>query len=632
MIAWKTPQNFLDLPSYVGLNMDLVFLFLSLHNAVLRKEGDYMAANVIETDVLVVGGGGAGFRAAIGTREKGAKALLLSKGPLARCGATPMAGADFTLDGRSLRELGFFGETRDSKEKFFNDMVHQGCYLNNQKLVEQYILNAQDRLRELIEWGIPITLSEERAIITTGIAIMDALLRKARAAGVDMLEDTMLLDLVTQGNQVVGGLGIDINRGEFIHFKTKAVVMATGGWHKAFWPNTGMRDLSGEGIAIAHRAGADIGNMEFLTFACNILYSPPIWRGSLATYIMCLLCGGEITNSQGEAFLNKYDPYTVLKGTSMEWNKSFVSFASMKEVREGKGSPNGGVYYGRGQVPWEAFDRMAQMVFPNWKYKAMDLTELGQMLKNGQSVEVGPAVEYFDGGILVNEKFETDVPGLYAAGECTLGPFGANRVASAITEMLVHGAAAGQQAGEYALKTSIPEPDSKTLKALEDKANSPLLRQNGVKTAQIRRRVQEMAQKCLGPIRTQEDLSSFLSFLEAIKADELPRLATASKSRLYNKEWIDALELENMVHLLEASTRSALFRTESRGVHYREDFPETDNDRWLQESVVKLKGGAISITKRPITISTFTPPPGVMPYLEMIKKMMEAHSDTGGHH
>ena len=228
-----------------------------------------MAERTIKTDVLVVGGGGAGFRAAIGAKQAGAQVLLLSKGPLARCGASPMAGADFTLDGRGLRELGFFGEMRDSREKFFSDIVHQGFCINNQKLVEQYVREAPERLKELIDWGIAIHLVEERAVFTTGVSIMDALLRRARTLGVEMLEDTLLVDLVVQEGRVCGALGLDIKSGEFIRLHAKAVVMATGGWHKAFWPNTGMRDLSGEGIAMAFRAGASLGNLEFITFCCN---------------------------------------------------------------------------------------------------------------------------------------------------------------------------------------------------------------------------------------------------------------------------------------------------------------------------------------------------------------------------
>ncbi len=592
-----------------------------------------MADRVIETDVLVVGGGGAGFRAAIGARETGARSLLLSKGPVARCGATPMAGADFTLDGKSLHDLGFPGAPTDTYEKWFNDIVTQGYYLNNQKLVEQYIRSAPARLKELLAWGIKVLFSEERAIFTSGIGLMDALHQRARTAGVDMLEDVMLLDLLMKDGRVAGGLGLDIRSGDFIRFKAKAIVMATGGWHKAFWPNTGMRDLSGEGIAMAHRAGADIGNLEFITFCCNVLLSPPVWRGSIATYILSLLCGGELVNSKGETFLEKYDPFIVDKGTTMEWNKGFVSFASMKEVRTGKGSPRGGVYYGRGQVPWETYERTATAaIFPNWKYKAMDLSELGRMLKENETVEVGPAVEYFDGGIVVDETFATQLQGLYAAGECTLGPFGSNRVCSAITEMLVHGAEAGQNAGRYAKGLQVPQLKNQDFAPLQEQAERPLNRREGLKPARVRRWVQEMAQKYLGPIRNQKELTEFIGSLESVIQKELPNLSTTSKSRIYNKEWVDALEIKNIVHLLKAAAQSALFRTESRGVHYREDYPYTENDQWLQESVAQYRGGEIRISTRPAIVTSLTPPKGQVPFLDMMKKMMQSRSEIGGHH
>jgi succinate dehydrogenase/fumarate reductase flavoprotein subunit len=591
-----------------------------------------MVRELFETDVLVVGGGGAGFRAAIGAREKGARAMLLSKGPLARCGATPMAGADFTLDGKNLKEMGHNGDPNDSYEKVFNDIVTQGFYLNNQKLVDQYIRTAPQCLKELMDWGINIMLSEERAIFTTGIGIMDALLKQARSLGVELLQDKMLIDLITQDGQVTGARGLDIRTGEFIHFKAKAVVIATGGWHKAFWPNTGMRDLSGEGIAMAHRAGAPIGNMEFITFCCNIFYDPPIWRGSLAPYILGLLAGHKLTNNQGESFLNQYDPYVVEIGSSMEWNKSFISYASAKEIRKGKGGPNGGIYFSRGDIPWENMEFYCQLMFPNWKYKAIDLSEWGKKLKADEPVEVGPAVEYFDGGIVVNEHFETVIEGLFAAGECTLGVFGSNRVFSAITEILVQGLDAGRNAGEYTKNAQVPEPNKQAFEPLEEKAAAPLLREEGLKPAQVRRRVQETAHKKLGPIRNQKELESFIKFLVDIKKEELPSLTVTSKSRIYNKEWIDALELENMVHLLEVAARSALFRAESRGVHFREDFPNTDNDNWLQESIVKRIDRDMEVGKRPVTATSMTPPKGVWPYLEMLKMMMEAHSDVGGHH
>jgi succinate dehydrogenase/fumarate reductase flavoprotein subunit len=591
-----------------------------------------LEARVIETDVLVVGGGGAGFRAAIAARENNVRVLLLSKGPLARCGASPMAGADYTLDGGSLHRLGFRGDPKDSREKFFSDIVTQGYFLNNQKLVDQYVRNAPDRLKELLEWGLKVDFSEERAIDTSGIALMNTLLRRMRKAGAQVLEDTMLLDLLKQDGQVIGGLGLDVRTGEFIHFKCRAVIMATGGWHKAFWPNTGMRDLSGEGIAMAHRAGAEIGNMEFITFCCNVLLFPPVWRGSIATYIMGLVCGGELTNREGEAFLQKYDPYTVETGTKTEWNKCFISFASRKEVIEGKGSPHGGVYYGTGKVPWEDFERSAMTIFPNWKYKAMDLAELGAMLCNREQVEVGPAVEYFDGGILVNEQFETSVRGLYAAGECTLGPFGSNRVCSAITEIIVQGADAGRNAAEYAAKAKTSSPDAAAFASLRELAELPLVVKDGVRPAPLRRQIQEMAHEYLGPIRNQRHLSSFIAALDDAAATKLPNLAVSSPNRNYNKEWIDALELRNTIHLLQAAARSALCRTESRGVHFREDYPYTDNDHWVRESVVSLADGELRVTSRPITVTAMTPPKGRLPFLDMMKKMMESRSDVGGCH
>ncbi len=586
-----------------------------------------------ETDVLVVGGGGAGFRSAIAAREKGKKVLLLSKGPLARCGATPMAGADFTMDGRSMSQIeGLKGDPNDSPEKVFNDIVTQGCFLNNQKLVEQYIRTAPKCLRELIEWGIPIYMSDARMILTSGIGIVDALLRKARSVGVDLLEDVFLLDLITQDGKIAGAVGLNIRTGEFMLFRCKAVVMATGGWHKAFWPNTGMRDLSGEGIAMAFRAGADLGNLEFITFCCNVFLHPPIWRGSIAPYVMSLLAGGRLTNAAEEEFLNKYDPLLVKIGTSTEWNKSFLSYAATKEVRAGNGSPHGGVYYSRGDVPWENVEALASFVFPKWKYKALDLSEWGRKLKENEPVEVGSAVEYFEGGIKVNERFETSVQGLFAAGECALGVFGANRIFAAITEMLVQGVDAGADAGEYADRTKTLDADEDRLAALQEKAEAPLRRQKGLRPAEVRRRVQEAAHKYLGPIRNREDLLFLVNFLDSVRKDEIPNLASTSKTRTYNKEWIDALELQNMVQLLEMSARSALLRTESRGVHYREDCPNTDNDQWLRESIVKRTADGFEVTRGPVTVTTMTPPKGVTPYLDFIKKMMESRSDTRGHH
>lgn len=586
----------------------------------------------IKTDVLIIGGGGAGFRAAIGAREQGAAALLLSKGPLARCGATPMAGADYTLDGLSLSKMGFPGEPHDTREKFLNDMLTHGFYLNNQKLCDQYIANAPLRLQELLDWAWDIIDSEERAVFGTGIGIMDALLRQAKKMGVSFMEDIFVLDLIAKDNQIKGALGLDVKSGEFISFEARSVVIASGGWHKAFWPNTGMRDLSGDGIAMAHRAGALIGNMEFITFCANILFEPPNCCGSLATYLFHTISGGSLTNTEGEELLRKYDPLVNKMGTTTEWNKCFISYASAMEAKAGKSTSQGGVFYGLGDVPYEEFEIENAPWMPGWKYKALDLSGVVARIKAGDKVEVGPAVEYFDGGIVVDEQFKTNVAGLFAAGECTLGPFGANRVFAAITEMLVHGADAGRNAAEFARSINGDILDKDILNVALQKALAPMDRNVTQSPATVRRRIQERAHISLSPVRNAQELIDFIKFITRIKQDELPKLGVTSKSRVYNKSWLDALELNNMIHLLEVSARSALSRTESRGVHYREDFPDTDNDTWLKESIAQWRDGEIAIDHRPVTVTDTQLPTGVYPYLEALKKMMAGHSDIEGGH
>ncbi len=196
----------------------------------------------------------------------------------------------------------------------------------------------------------------------------------------------------------------------------------------------------------------------------------------------------------------------------------------------------------------------------------------------------------------------------------------------------MQGRDAGEHAAGYVKKASIPEPDAGSMKMIMEKVEAPLSRRDGIMPAPLRREMQERAHRRLGPIRTEKELMEFLGYLEEVKAHKLPELAVSSKNRAYNKEWLDCIELRNLAHLLEASARSALARRESRGVHFREDFPVTDNDNWLRESTVRYAGGGLQIGAREATITSMSPPPGTMPYFEMMKRMMESHSDTGGKH
>lgn len=591
-----------------------------------------MDNEVIEADVLIVGAGGAGLRAAISAREKGARVILANKGFLGKSGATRMAGADFTADGKSIRSLGFDGDPRDSKEKFHSDILFQGFLLNNQEHLEIYVRDAPRRLKEMLSWGMTVRSSEERAVNTTGVSITNALLRRVRETGARLIDNMMSIDLLVKDGKVVGVLGLDVNKGIFVTIMSKATILATGGWHQAYWPNAGSRDLSGDGIAMAYRAGAKLANMEFVTFVCNTLLWPPIWCGSNFGYVLHLVAGGRLTNCKGEAFLAKYDPYVVKIGTSTEWDKCFLSFASTKEVQEGMGSPHDGVYFDIGETPWKEFDRRVTKSYPKWKFRARDFSQLRYKLSKGEPVEVGPTAEYFLGGIVVDPQGKASVEGLYAAGECASSPFGSNRIAAATTEMLVTGAIAGTSAAEYALNTKSSDIPKDYVNFLQEKSIKPLKRGQDARPVELKQRIQKLAHEKMGPIRNRRDIEELLTHIGKVKENSLPALSTYSKTNRYNKEWIDALELENIVQVLELSARSALERTESRGVHNRSDFPDTDNNNWLREIQVSMDGDNICLTKAQLSTKFLKPPKGIVPYLEMMKKMMEAHSEVGGHH
>jgi len=344
------------------------------------------------------------------------------------------------------------------------------------------------------------------------------------------------------------------------------------------------------------------------------------------------MCGGTLENASGERFLDQYDPETVGIASRTEWNKCFLSFATAREVRAGHPTPHGGVYYVTGDTPWSEFEAKALRSYPNWQMKGADFSELGRALHDGEGVEVAGAAEYFEGGVQVDDRFASSVPGLFAAGECAKSLFGANRVAAATMEMLVAGAIAGKAAGEYARSNPAPPPPNKRVRSVVRAMEAPLRRPHRDSVGLLRRELQEEASAKLGPVRAGCELEGLLQGLHEARAERLPNLGVSTPVRTYNKEWIESLEVGNLLLVLELSARAALERTESRGVHFREDHPTTDNDRWLREIVMSPTDDGIRVEHRPIRATTLPPPSGTVPHLEMIHDMMCAHSDVGGHH
>jgi len=558
-------------------------------------------------DVLIIGSGGAGLRAAIEAHDQGASTLLLSNGAVGKSGATMLAGADITLDGGGAAKVGLPGNESDSKESYFHDIVIQGYYLNNQKLVEAYVRDAPIRAKEMIDWGMKYLWDGKRQILTDGTELNRVLIEQVMKRGIATKNDVYVTDLLTQGKSIVGALGLDINSGMLKTIRAKGVIIATGGWQRAYSFTSAPGGLAGALHAAAYRAGAGLLNMEMATFCPNVILWPPALRGDIFPYILIEMFG-DLLEKHGRNFLrDEYDPLIYRIATTTEWNKLIFSMAATRVVLRGDGSPRGGTYYSIRNVPLNIIEE-AENIFPGWKWLRTDYSNLMNWFKEGNAVEVAPAAHYMEGGIMVDEHASTTLKGLYAAGECSGGLFGANRVASAITQILVQGAIAGKSAAEYSKKAKLQELDERQLKHIESRLTKPFTEKEGIRAVDLKKKIRKIADENLGVIRNGAGLKRAIAELVSITVNEVPRISIQTQARTYNKEWVDAVEIESLTTVLLASARSALFRTESRGVHNRSDFPRTDNKLWLKEIIVRQVNGKMSLSTRPITTTKLKPP------------------------
>jgi len=539
-----------------------------------------------ESSVLVIGSGGAGLQAAI-EAGKTATVNLISKGPVGRSGATILSGADIMADGRTLHELGFAGDPADNPEKWAEDITVEGFYLNEPDLVEVYVKEAGHRIEDLLNWGLKVKSSGDREIITTGMSISSSLREGLKEVGsnVKKFDGIIAIDLIKDEDGVVGLIGLNVETGKINIFRAKSVVIATGGWHRAYSFNAGADELTGDGQSMAYRAGAELIDMEMVTFCPNIMLHPPRHRGSLLFYVL----PGNLVNSRGDAIMNWENPNVKKLSDTTEWNKLLLSKASAREVMEGRGSPNNGVYFSMKHMPTNLFEAQQKML-PDWKFQGDDFSGIMEKMDKGYAAEVGPAAEYFEGGIRINSKCETSIPGLYAAGECTGGLFGANRVAAATTEMVVQGAVAGRNAAKKATEsTSLRQIPDQESKMLANGINKLLTGGSGNRPGSIRKQLGELAYEKVGVIRTAEGLSSALTEIQDLK-EALSKAELQCKRREKNLELARTIELRNLLTCVELSARSALAREESRGVHIRDDFPKTDNEKWLVHLIHEIDG------------------------------------------
>lgn len=582
-----------------------------------------LSDRVIETDVLVVGSEGAGSTAVLEAITQGVSVTVVTKGSnIGRSGATVTGDADLDVDSRSLHErFGLKGaDTRDNQSAFFDDMLKGGKYLNNQKLVEIHVEAAPDRLQDLVDWGVKIDgllhasgHSYPRGVVIPGTKLMPVLRRTVLSTDVNLVPYTMITELLTNRGRVVGAVGINGATGEFMVFKAKAVILCTGGAMRMYPYTTAPEELTGDGSAMAFRAGAELVDMEFPMFLPGVFPWPPAVRGVDIPFLLSTggFVAGWMLNKNGDRFMRHWDPI------NLEWTtRDICSVAMMTEILADRGGPHGGVYVSLKHLPDDVIDHLEDWMPPEFymHYGGFNMREYLPDLKR-ESIESVPASHFFNGGIRINEQCATSLPGLFAAGEVTGGVHGANRLSgNAFTEMVVWGHRSGRFAAEYAKQSPDVSIDGEQLREMRGKTFAPLERKHGVSQAQIRKRMQQVAWEKAGVLRDGDGLEKALAEFVRIREEELPQVSVRSKDRVFNREWARTLELENMLLIMEMVCRTSIKRTESRGALYRRDYPDTDNINWLKNQIVSNRDGEISVRSEPIVVTRAEPPKKVLKY------------------
>ena len=558
-------------------------------------------------DVLVIGAGGAGLRAAIAAKAAGADVGLVCKSLLGKA-HTVMA------EGGVAAALTHVAPT-DSWQTHFRDTMIGGKYLNHPRMAQLHALEAPDRVRELEYWGAVFDRTADGRILQrpfgghsharlahvgdrTGLEMIRTLQDRAVAMGIEVYMECTITRLITGPTGVNGAFGYWRTTGRPIAFPAKAVVLATGGVGKAYEVTSNSWEYSGDGDALAYEAGAELIDMEFVQFHPTGMVWPPGVRGLLVTEAVRGE-GGILRNALGERFMWKYLPeerrheYAATDEEASRWvtaqsqgketdarrppelsTRDNVARAIYLEVKEGRGTPHGGVYLDISYLPAEHVRRKLPSMYEQFKELAdVDITK-GPM-------EVGPTTHYVMGGVRVDaESGATTVDGLFAAGEVAGGMHGANRLGgNSLSDLLVFGARAGASAAALAAtRDGEPHLDPVQVQAAARDLAAPLEREEGEDPYAIQRDLQSTMQRLVGIFRVDEDLTEAIRELAELRRRWAKVRVTGG--RTFNPGWDLVFELGNLLTVSEAITRLALQRTESRGAHSRLDYPETDDANW----------------------------------------------------
>jgi succinate dehydrogenase / fumarate reductase flavoprotein subunit len=586
----------------------------------------------VEHDVLVIGAGGAGLRAAIEAASKGVSVGLVCKSLLGKA-HTVMAEGGVAA---ALANV----DDRDNWRVHFADTMRGGQYLNNPYMAEHHAKEAPDRVRELEKWGALFDRTPDKRILQrnfgghkyprlahvgdrTGLEMIRTLQDHGIHQGIDVHMECTVVTLLLDDGRVAGAFGYEREQGRLILFKAKAVVLATGGIGRAFRITSNSWEYTGDGHTLAYDAGAELLDMEFVQFHPTGMVWPPSVRGILVTEGVRGE-GGVLRNSEGRRFMfddipdlyknqtadNEEEGWRYTQGDRDArrppelLTRDHVARCIVREIREGRGSPHGGVFL---DIAWigqrlpngaEHIRRKLPSMYHQFKELAgIDITE--------EPMEVGPTTHYAMGGIRIHGASQmSTVPGLFAAGECAAGLHGANRLGgNSLSDLLVFGCRAGAYAAAFATEHGAGTIDEAQAQAAAVRCLAPLERGAGSGGAEvpyaIQHELQGVMQDKVGIVRKEQEMLEALEVIGRLR-ERAERIAVPG-NRQYNPGWHTALDVHSLLTVAEAVARSALERKESRGAHFREDCPDK-SEEYARFNHVLRKGadGRMTIRREPV--------------------------------
>ena len=549
-----------------------------------------------EHDVLIIGAGGAGLCAAIAALGQGATVGVVCKSLLGKA-HTVMAEGGIAAAMANVDEA-------DDWRTHFRDTMRGGKFLNNWRMAQIHAQEAPDRVHELEQWGALFDRTTDGEILQrafgghsfkrlchvgdrTGLEMIRTLQDRGVHLGIDVYMECAITRLLMDGERVAGAFGYWRENGRFVVFKAKSVVIATGGIGKAWSITSNSWEYTGDGMALAYDAGAELMDMEFVQFHPTGMVWPPGVQGILVTEAVRGE-GGILTNKDGERFMQRYDPEKMELST-----RDVVARAIYTEAKEGRGTEHGGAYLDISHKPADYVKKKLPSMYHQFRELAdVDITT-GPM-------EVGPTCHYMMGGIRVEaETAAASIPGLFAAGEAAAGLHGANRLGgNSLSDLLVFGRRAGLAAAQHAGVAGPVNIDTEQIAEASQEMLEPFARKEGESPYRIHEALQEAMQRDVGIFRKEEDLRHGLSELQVLK-ERATRLRVEG-SRLFNPGWHLARDLKSMLTVSEAVALSALERKESRGAHSRIDYPNYDETLGKQNNIVTRDGVNMNLSQRAI--------------------------------